>query len=261
MTRLVQGDVGCGKTAVAAAAAALALGEGRQVAFMAPTELLAQQHARTLTQWFTPLGIPVALVTSSQPARARAAPRLPAIAAGQIPLAVGTHALFQESMEFQSLALVIIDEQHRFGVQQRLQLRDKGRGAMPHQLIMTATPIPRTLAMTAYADLDISVIDELPPGRTPVRTVVVPEERRAEIVARIEETCRGGGQAYWVCALIEESEELRCQAAEESAALLTEALPQVRVGLVHGRLSGRAQGNGHARLRAPAKSSCWSPPR
>ena len=237
MTRLVQGDVGSGKTAVAVAAAALALGGGRQVAFMAPTELLAQQHARTLTQWLTPLGIPVALVTSSQPARGRRT-ALAGIAAGQIPLAVGTHALFQESMEFQSLALVIIDEQHRFGVQQRLQLRDKGRGAMPHQLIMTATPIPRTLAMTAYADLDISVIDELPPGRTPVRTVVLPEERRAEIVARIDETCRGGGQAYWVCALIEESEELRCQAAEESAALLTEALPQVRVGLVHGRLSG-----------------------
>jgi ATP-dependent DNA helicase RecG len=235
MTRLVQGDVGCGKTAVAAAAAALALGDGRQVAFMAPTELLAQQHARTLTQWFTPLGVPVALITSSQPVRARRT-ALAAIAAGQIPLAVGTHALFQESMEFQSLALVIIDEQHRFGVQQRLQLRDKGRGAMPHQLIMTATPIPRTLAMTAYADLDISVIDELPPGRTPVRTVVLPEERRAEIVARLDESCRAGGQAYWVCALIEESEELRCQAAEESAALLTEALPQVRVGLVHGRL-------------------------
>jgi ATP-dependent DNA helicase RecG len=237
MTRLVQGDVGCGKTAVAAAAAALALGEARQVAFMAPTELLAQQHARTLTQWFAPLGIPVALVTSSQPARARRT-ALAAIAAGQIPLAVGTHALFQESMEFQTLTLVIIDEQHRFGVQQRLQLRDKGRGSMPHQLIMTATPIPRTLAMTAYADLDISVIDELPPGRTPVRTVVMPEERRAEVVGRIEETCRGGGQAYWVCALIEESEELRCQAAEESAALLTEALPHVRVGLVHGRLKG-----------------------
>ena len=237
MTRLVQGDVGCGKTAVAAAAAAVALGGARQVAFMAPTELLAQQHARTLTQWFAPLGIPVALMTSSQPARARRS-ALAAIAAGQIPLAVGTHALFQESMEFQALALVIIDEQHRFGVQQRLQLRDKGRGSMPHQLIMTATPIPRTLAMTAYADLDISVIDELPPGRTPVRTVVVSEDRRAEVVARIEETCRGGGQAYWVCALIEESEELRCQAAEESAALLTEALPQVRVGLVHGRLSG-----------------------
>jgi len=235
MTRLVQGDVGCGKTAVAAAAAALAIGSGRQVAFMAPTELLAEQHAHTLTRWFAPLEIPVALVTGSQPARARRT-ALAAIAAGQIPLVVGTHALFQESMEFASLALAIIDEQHRFGVQQRLQLRDKGRGSMPHQLIMTATPIPRTLAMTAYADLDVSVIDELPPGRTPVRTVVVPEERRADIVARIDETCRQGGQAYWVCALIDESEELRCQAAEESAAQLTEALPQVRVGLVHGRM-------------------------
>ena len=204
---------------------------------MAPTELLAEQHARTLTEWFAPLEIPVALVTGSQPARARRT-ALAAIAAGQISLVVGTHALFQESMEFQSLALAIIDEQHRFGVQQRLQLREKGRGTMPHQLIMTATPIPRTLAMTAYADLDVSVIDELPPGRTPVRTVVVAEERRAEIVARIDETCRTGGQAYWVCALIEESEELRCQAAEESAALLTEALPHVRVGLVHGRLPG-----------------------
>jgi len=236
MTRLVQGDVGCGKTAVAAAAAALAIGSGRQVALMAPTELLAEQHAQTLRRWFTPLDIPVALVTGSQPARARRT-ALAAIAAGQIPLVVGTHALFQESMEFASLALAIIDEQHRFGVQQRLLLRDKGRGTMPHQLIMTATPIPRTLAMTAYADLDVSVIDELPPGRTPVRTVVVPEERRADIVARIDGTCRNGGQAYWVCALIEESEELRCQAAEESAALLTEALPQVRVGLVHGRMA------------------------
>jgi ATP-dependent DNA helicase RecG len=236
MTRLVQGDVGCGKTAVAAAAAALAIGSGRQVALMAPTELLAEQHAQTLSRWFTPLDIPVALVTGSQPARARRT-ALAAIAAGQIPLVVGTHALFQESMEFASLALAIIDEQHRFGVQQRLLLRDKGRGTMPHQLIMTATPIPRTLAMTAYADLDVSVIDELPPGRTPVHTVVVPEERRADIVARIDGTCRNGGQAYWVCALIEESEELRCQAAEESAALLTEALPQVRVGLVHGRMA------------------------
>ena len=237
MTRLVQGDVGCGKTVVAAAAAALAIGAGKQVALMAPTELLAEQHARTLTEWFAPLEIPVALVTGSQPARARRT-ALAAIAAGQISLVVGTHALFQESMEFQSLALAIIDEQHRFGVQQRLQLREKGRGTMPHQLIMTATPIPRTLAMTAYADLDVSLIDELPPGRTPVRTVVVAEERRAEIVARIDETCRSGGQVYWVCALIEESEELRCQAAEESAALLTEALPHVRVGLVHGRLPG-----------------------
>ncbi len=236
MTRLVQGDVGCGKTAVAAAAAALALGSRMQVALMAPTELLAEQHSRTLTKWFTPLEIPVALVTGSMTARARRT-ALTAIASGQLPLVVGTHALFQESMEFHSLALAIIDEQHRFGVEQRLLLRQKGRGQMPHQLIMTATPIPRTLAMTAYADLDISIIDELPPGRTPVRTVVVPEERRAEIVARIDETCRNGGQAYWVCALIEESEELRCQAAEESAALLTEALPHLRVGLVHGRLA------------------------
>ena len=236
MARLVQGDVGCGKTAVAAAAAALALGDGRQVAFMAPTELLAQQHASTLARWFEPLGVPVALVTGSQGARARRH-ALAGIASGQVPLVVGTHALFQESMEFRSLALAIIDEQHRFGVQQRLLLREKGRECVPHQLIMTATPIPRTLAMTAYADLDVSVIDELPPGRTPVRTVVVPEERRADVVARIEDTCRGGGQAYWVCALIEESEELRCQAAEESAALLTAALPDVRVGLVHGRLA------------------------
>jgi ATP-dependent DNA helicase RecG len=236
MTRLVQGDVGCGKTAVAAAAAALAIGARAQVALMAPTELLAEQHARTLTQWFAPLDIPVALLTGSMNARARRT-ALAGLAAGQLPLVVGTHALFQESVEFHSLALAIIDEQHRFGVEQRLLLRQKGRGHMPHQLIMTATPIPRTLAMTAYADLDVSVIDELPPGRTPVRTVVVPEERRAEIVARIDETCRAGGQAYWVCALIEESEELRCQAAEESAAALTEALPAVRVGLVHGRLT------------------------
>jgi ATP-dependent DNA helicase RecG len=236
MTRLVQGDVGCGKTAVAAAAAALAIGARAQVALMAPTELLAEQHARTLTQWFKPLDIPVALVTGSMNARARRT-ALAGLAAGQLPLVVGTHALFQESVEFHSLALAIIDEQHRFGVEQRLLLRQKGREHMPHQLIMTATPIPRTLAMTAYADLDVSLIDELPPGRTPVRTVVVPEERRAEIVARIDETCRAGGQAYWVCALIEESEELRCQAAEESAAALTEALPGVRVGLVHGRLA------------------------
>ena len=234
--------MGCGKTAVAAAAAARALGSGAQVALMAPTELLAEQHARTLTRWFEPLGIPVALVTGSQPARARRT-ALAAIAAGHLPLVVGTHALFQESMQFQSLALAIIDEQHRFGVQQRLLLREKGGAAMPHQLIMTATPIPRTLAMTAYADLDISVIDELPPGRTPVRTVVIPEERRAEVVARIDEACRSGRQAYWVCALIEESEDLHYQAAEESAAALSEALPQLKVGLVHGRMSGAQKEN------------------
>ena len=238
MTRLVQGDVGCGKTAVAAAAAARAMGSGQQVALMAPTELLAEQHARTLTQWFAPLGIPVALVMGSQGARARRTAHA-AIAAGHFGLVVGTHALFQENLQFKSLALAIIDEQHRFGVQQRLLLRQKGGALMPHQLIMTATPIPRTLAMTAYADLDVSVIDELPPGRTPVRTVVIPEERRAEVVARVEEACRGGRQAYWVCALIDESEDLNYQAAEETAAALTEALPQLRVGLVHGRLTGK----------------------
>lgn len=238
MTRLVQGDVGCGKTAVAALAAARALGSGAQVALMAPTELLAEQHARSLARWFAPLGIEVTLLTGSQPLRRRR-PVLAGIAAGTTRLVIGTHALFQEGVAFRSLALAIVDEQHRFGVQQRLALREKGAtGLVPHQLIMTATPIPRTLAMTAYADLDVSVIDELPPGRQPVRTVVIPEERRAEVVARIVDACRAGRQVYWVCALIEESEELHYQAAEESAAALAEALPDIRVGLVHGRMSG-----------------------
>jgi ATP-dependent DNA helicase RecG len=242
MARLIQGDVGCGKTVVAAAAAARALGSGRQAALMAPTELLAEQHARSLARWFAPLDIEVTLVTGSQRAAARRA-ALNAVASGAARLVVGTHALFQEALQFRDLALVIIDEQHRFGVQQRLALQQKGaaRGRQPHQIIMTATPIPRTLAMTAYADLDASVIDELPPGRTPVRTVVVPEERRAEVVARIEEACRAGRQGYWVCALIEESDELRWQAAEEAAAALTEALPERRVGLVHGRLAPRGK--------------------
>ncbi|HMD58703.1 MAG TPA: ATP-dependent DNA helicase RecG [Steroidobacteraceae bacterium] len=239
MARLIQGDVGCGKTVIAAAAAARALGSGAQAALMAPTELLAEQHARALTRWFAPLKLPVVLVTGSLPARQRRS-ALAAAASGEARLVVGTHALFQESMRFENLAIAIIDEQHRFGVQQRLLLREKGGqlGRLPHQLIMTATPIPRTLAMTAYADLDVSVIDELPPGRTPVRTVIVPEERRADVVARVEEACRNGRQAYWVCALIAESEELDCQAAEEIAAALAEALPAVRVGIVHGRLSG-----------------------
>ncbi len=238
MARLIQGDVGCGKTVIAAAAAARALGSGAQAALMAPTELLAEQHARALTRWFAPLNLPVVLVTGSLPARQRRS-ALAAVASGEARLVVGTHALFQESMRFENLAVAIIDEQHRFGVQQRLLLREKGGalGRLPHQLIMTATPIPRTLAMTAYADLDVSVIDELPPGRTPVRTVIVPEERRADVVARVEEACRNGRQAYWVCALIAESEELDCQAAEEIAAALAEALPKVRVGIVHGRLS------------------------
>jgi ATP-dependent DNA helicase RecG len=237
MVRLIQGDVGCGKTVVAAAAAARAAGSGLQAALMAPTELLAEQHYRNFEAWFRPLGLPVALVSGSVSARTRRS-ALEAIASGEVRIAVGTHALFQECMEFKQLALVIVDEQHRFGVQQRLRLQEKGQrdGRFPHQLIMTATPIPRTLAMTAYADLDISVIDELPPGRTPINTVVMSEQKRDAVVARIVSACREGRQAYWVCPLIEESEELRSQAAEETAASLAEALPGVRVGLVHGRM-------------------------
>ena len=237
MVRLIQGDVGCGKTVVAAAAAARAAGSGLQAALMAPTELLAEQHFRNFETWFRPLGLPVALVSGSVSARARRS-ALETFASGEVRIAVGTHALFQEGIDFKNLSLVIVDEQHRFGVQQRLRLQEKGRkdGRFPHQLIMTATPIPRTLAMTAYADLDISVIDELPPGRTPIKTVVIPEQKRAAVVARIVQMCREGRQAYWVCPLIEESEELRSQAAEETAAALAEALPGVRVGLVHGRM-------------------------
>src|SRR6202030_2035014 len=241
MVRLLQGDVGCGKTVVGAAAAARAAGSGLQAALMAPTELLAEQHWRTLRDWFAPLGETVALVSGGLAPRARRS-ALEAIAGGEARVVVGTHALFQEGIDFAALALVIVDEQHRFGVQQRLKLAEKGQqqGRLPHQLIMTATPIPRTLAMTAYADLDISVIDELPPGRTPVQTVVIPESRRVEVVERIARSCRGGRQAYWVCPLIDESDEL-AQAAEETAARLSEALPAVRVGLVHGRMPGAAK--------------------
>jgi ATP-dependent DNA helicase RecG len=237
MVRLIQGDVGCGKTVVAAAAAARAIGSGGQVALMAPTELLAEQHFRSLSAWFAPLDVTVALLTGSQPARTRRS-ALEATAQGDVQLVVGTHALFQEGVQFSRLRLAIIDEQHRFGVQQRLKLKEKGAGdgLVPHQLIMTATPIPRTLAMTAHADLDVSVIDELPPGRTPVRTVVIAEEKRAGVVARIHAACNEGRQAYWVCPLIDESEELRYQAAEETAATLAAALPTLTVGLVHGRM-------------------------
>jgi ATP-dependent DNA helicase RecG len=242
MVRLLQGDVGCGKTVVAALAAARTAGSGAQAALMAPTELLAEQHWRNFRDWLAPLGETVALLAGSQPARTRRS-ALAAIASGEIKVAVGTQALFQEGVEFAQLALVIVDEQHRFGVQQRLRLSEKGvhAGRLPHQLIMTATPIPRTLAMTAYADLDISVIDELPPGRMPAKTVVVPEERRAEVVARIIQACQAGRQAYWVCPLIDESDELRAQAAEETAARLAEALPGVKVALVHGRMPGAAR--------------------
>jgi ATP-dependent DNA helicase RecG len=242
MVRLLQGDVGCGKTVVAALAAARAAGSGAQAALMAPTELLAEQHSRNFRDWFAPLGETVALLSGGMPARTRRS-ALEAIAAGEIRVVVGTHALFQEGIGFANLALVIVDEQHRFGVQQRLKLSEKGQtsGRLPHQLIMTATPIPRTLAMTAYADLDISVIDQLPPGRTPVQTVVVSEQRRAEVVVRIVEACRAGRQVYWVCPLIDESDELRAQAAEETAAQLSVALPGVKVGLVHGRMPAAAK--------------------
>ncbi len=244
MARLVQGDVGSGKTAIAALAAARAIGSGGQVALMAPTELLAEQHARTLHRWFDPLGVNVCLLTGSQPARTRRS-AMESIVTGRSQLCVGTHALFQDDVRFESLVLAVIDEQHRFGVHQRLQLAAKGSlGAAgtprtPHQLIMSATPIPRTLAMAMYADLDVSVIDELPPGRTPVRTVVVPEEKRAAIVARIDRACRSGRQAYWVCPLIEESEELAATAAENTAEALAEALPTLRVELLHGRMASR----------------------
>ncbi len=237
MLRLVQGDVGSGKTVVAALAALAAVEQGWQAAVMAPTELLAEQHARSFRAWFEPLGIKVGWLGGKASAAQRRE-TLSALAGGEIPLVVGTHALFQEAVQFKALGLVIIDEQHRFGVHQRLALRDKGNGQIqPHQLVMTATPIPRTLAMTAYADLDISIIDELPPGRTPVQTVVLPDARRDELIDRIRSACAGGRQAYWVCTLIEESEVLEAEAAEATAARLHELLPELRIALVHGRLS------------------------
>ncbi|WP_085621509.1 MULTISPECIES: ATP-dependent DNA helicase RecG [unclassified Pseudomonas] len=236
MMRLVQGDVGAGKTVVAALAALQALEAGYQVALMAPTEILAEQHYITFKRWLEPLGIEVAWLAGKLKGKARAA-ALEQIANGA-PMVVGTHALFQEEVKFKHLALAIIDEQHRFGVQQRLALRKKGVAGelCPHQLIMTATPIPRTLAMSAYADLDTSVLDELPPGRTPVNTVLVADSRRFEVVERVRAACAEGRQAYWVCTLIEESEELTCQAAESTYEELGSALGELRVGLIHGRM-------------------------
>lgn len=235
MMRLVQGDVGCGKTVVAALAALHVIEAGYQVALMAPTELLAEQHRQNFEQWLQPLGLPLGWLSGRHKGRRRQQ-ILADLADHRLPLVVGTHALFQDDVRFGRLGLVIVDEQHRFGVHQRLALREKGGQTTPHQLIMTATPIPRTLAMTAYADLDLSVIDQLPPGRTPVKTVALPEQRRAEIVARVGQNCSQGRQAYWVCTLVEESEALQAQAAEDTAALLSEALAPLRVGLVHGRL-------------------------
>ena len=238
MMRLVQGDVGSGKTLVAALAALLAIDNDKQVALMAPTEILAEQHAENFRRWLAPLGIEVGWLSGKVKGKARQS-ELERIKSNAVKMIVGTHALFQEEVEFADLALVIIDEQHRFGVHQRLMLREKGEkaGFHPHQLIMTATPIPRTLAMTVYADLDTSIIDELPPGRTPISTVVMSEERRAEIVGRVYHACtQEKRQAYWVCTLIDESEVLEAQAAEATAEDLRKALPNLRIGLVHGRM-------------------------
>ena len=236
MLRLVQGDVGSGKTVVAALAALAAAAGGCQTAVMAPTEILAEQHRRNFETWLIPLGIRVAWLTGRLKGKAREH-QLSQITSGGAAVVVGTHALFQDDVRFHNLGLAIIDEQHRFGVHQRLALRNKGRdGLVPHQLIMTATPIPRTLAMSAYADLDSSIIDELPPGRTPVNTVAISHQRRSDVVARVSSACADGRQAYWVCTLIEESETLEAQAAEATAAELQLMLPEVRIGLVHGRL-------------------------
>jgi len=237
MQRLVQGDVGSGKTAVAACAVLNTIEAGYQVAMMAPTELLAEQHYQNFRQWLEPLGLKIAWLSGSLKTKQRRE-SLASIEDSSAQLIVGTHALFQDEVEFAKLGLVVIDEQHRFGVHQRLALREKGshEGAHPHQLIMTATPIPRTLAMTFYADLDSSVIDEMPPGRTPVNTVVIPDSRRNEVVQRVAQACRSGRQVYWVCTLIEESEALQCEAAEDTAKILAEALPELTVTLVHGRM-------------------------
>ncbi|OGT29751.1 MAG: ATP-dependent DNA helicase RecG [Gammaproteobacteria bacterium RIFCSPHIGHO2_12_FULL_35_23] len=240
MLRLVQGDVGSGKTVVAAMAVLQAISAGYQAAVMAPTELLAEQHLKNFKQWLEPLGIKIAWLTSQIKGKARTE-ILTAIATNEVQVIIGTHALFQKEVVFSQLALIVVDEQHRFGVHQRLALKEKGvlDGLVPHQLIMTATPIPRTLAMCAYADLDQSVINELPPGRKPVTTVIIDNNRREEVIKRIQVVCQSGRQVYWVCTLIEESEVLQCQAAEKTYENLTQALPELRIALIHGRLKAK----------------------
>ena len=236
MLRLIQGDVGSGKTFVAAMACITAIEAGQQVALMAPTELLGEQHLQTFKQWLEPFGVRIAWLSGRVKGRARRAV-LQEISDGSVGLVVGTHALFQEGVTFASLALVIVDEQHRFGVHQRLALTEKASGqALPHQLVLTATPIPRTLSMVAYADLDCSVIDELPPGRTPVQTTLLDSQRRDQVIQRVGAACGEGRQAYWVCTLIEESENLDARAAEATAELLQAQLPNLHIGLIHGRL-------------------------
>lgn len=237
MLRLIQGDVGSGKTVVSAYAALLALSSQYQVAIMAPTELLAEQHLRNFSLWFKEFDTNIIFLTGQLKGKKRQQ-ALAAIADGHAGIIIGTHALFQDAVTFTRLGLVIIDEQHRFGVNQRMALRDKGqqKNTKPHQLIMTATPIPRTLAMLNYADLDISIIDELPPGRIPVVTRAISSERRAEVIGKISNWVQQGKQVYWVCTLIEESEVLQCEAAEKTASMLAEILPNIRIGLVHGRM-------------------------
>jgi ATP-dependent DNA helicase RecG len=237
MQRLIQGDVGSGKTVIAALAAIEAAASGLQTAIMAPTELLAEQHYKNLQAWFDKLNITTCWLSGSMTGSERKE-RSRLIENGEAQVIIGTHALFQKSVIFNHLGLVIIDEQHRFGVHQRLALKQKGEQDQfhPHQLIMTATPIPRTLAMTLYADLDLSVIDQLPAGRLPVKTVVINEDRRDEVLERVKLACSDGSQVYWVCPLVEESELLQCQAAEQSFLSISELLPDIKVGLIHGRL-------------------------
>lgn len=237
MLRLVQGDVGSGKTVVAAVAALQAIDAHYQAAFMVPTEILSEQHFQNFTRWFAPLGISVALLIGRQSSTEQREIKS-RVASGEIQLLIGTHALFQHDVEFNNLALLMIDEQHRFGVQQRLALMKKGfkTGFFPHQLIMTATPIPRTLAMTAYADLDVSVIDELPPGRKPITTTLIAATRRQAVLERVRVNCEEKKQAYWICTLIEDSDALQCQAAETTAAQLQAQLPSLNIALIHGRL-------------------------
>jgi len=240
MLRLVQGDVGSGKTVVAALAALRAVENDFQVAIMAPTEILAEQHFINFSQWLEPLGIQVGWLSGKLTASQRRQQQ-EAISSGAARVIVGTHALFQESVTYANLGMIVIDEQHRFGVHQRMALKEKSASDAqePHQLVMTATPIPRTLAMSAYADLDCSVIDELPPGRTPVKTLVIGDERRQEVIGKIRNACQEGNQVYWVCTLIEESETLQCQAAEATASSMHEQLPELAIGLVHGRMKSK----------------------
>ena len=236
MQRLLQGDVGSGKTVVAALAAAQAIDSGFQAALMAPTEILADQHFRKIAAWMEPLGVTVAWLTGSLKKKDKLAAQA-LIESGRAQLVIGTHALIQDAVQFSRLGLVIVDEQHRFGVGQRLTLRNKGDAdAVPHQLMMSATPIPRTLAMTYYADLEVSVIDELPPGRSPIVTRSIDQNRRDEVIERVYAAALEGRQVYWVCPLIEESEALQLQTATDTHAMLVEALPGLQVGLVHGRM-------------------------